>query len=85
MHDSQSTTMSYQLRILANGIEEEWSVPLDGTDASALWDEAAVTACDMIREIKFGGMRPDLDWNFEVSDPAGNVISRFSFKAERLA
>ena len=84
MHDSQPTTTSYRLRILANGIEEKWSVPLDG-DATALWEEAAVTACEMIRDIKFGGMRPDLDWHFEFCDPAGIVISRFSFKAERLA
>ncbi|MET4258035.1 hypothetical protein ABIC09_002977 [Bradyrhizobium sp. S3.12.5] len=84
MHDSQPATTSYRLRIWANGIEEEWSVPHDGNDASALWDEAAVTACDMIRDIKFGGIRPDLDWHFEVCDPAGTVISRFSFRAERL-
>lgn len=85
MHDPQPTTTSYRLRILHNGVEEKWMVPLDCEAPGALWNEAAVTACDMIRDIKFGGMRPDLDWHFEVSDPEGTVISRFSFKAERLA
>lgn len=42
-----------------------------------------MSACEIIRGMH-GQIESDLDWKLEVSDDAGKLIYRFTFKAERL-
>ncbi|WP_156164623.1 hypothetical protein [Bradyrhizobium sp. LTSP885] len=84
MHGSNPTAAPYRFRILANGVETHRAETVASNDPEELWHEAAMSACDMIRNM-YGRIEPGLDWRFEVTDGTGKVISLFSFKAEMPA
>jgi uncharacterized protein DUF6894 len=71
----------YRFRILTNGVETHRADTFAVDDPEELWHEAAMSACDMIRNM-YGHIQPGLDWRLEVTDRSGKVISLFSFKAE---
>lgn len=81
MDGSNPTTAPYRFRILANGVETHRADTIATGDPDELWHEAAMSACDMIRNM-YGRIQPGLDWRLEVTDRSGKVISLFSFKAE---
>jgi hypothetical protein len=84
MHDSYSTRKAnYRFQTLTNGNKAHESEVIASGTPEEVWQEAAMFSCDMIREI-YGRMTPGLDWRMEVSDGEGQVIYRFSFKAEAL-
>jgi hypothetical protein len=47
------------------------------------WHEASTATGEIIRDMD-GKMHPGLDWRMDVTDATGNLIYRFSFKAEAL-
>ncbi|WP_426436474.1 DUF6894 family protein [Bradyrhizobium genosp. P] len=81
MRNQETTTASYRFRVLANGVETHRADTIATGDPDELWHEAAMSACDMIRNM-YGRIEPGLDWRLEVTDRSGKVISQFSFKAE---
>lgn len=81
MHGDNPKAAQYRFRIMANGIETHDVVDLAVDNPGELWREAAMSVCDMIRNMS-GRIQPGLDWRFEVTDQSGKLISLFSFKAE---
>ena len=70
-------------RILSNGKEIDRGEFRASADPEELWHDASMTAFEMLREM-YGSVEPGLDWLMEVSDQAGNVINKFSFRAEKV-
>ncbi|MDB5655309.1 MAG: hypothetical protein JWQ94_2922 [Tardiphaga sp.] len=84
MHGSSlAQTSHFHFRVFTNGAAPYESDALDFDDLDEVWHEGAMSACEIIRAMH-GRIEGDLDWRLEVSDAAGKVIYRFSFKAERL-
>jgi hypothetical protein len=84
MHGPFSAQKShFHFRVFQNGIQHHKSDPLDFDDLDEVWYEGAMSACEIVRSM-YGRVASDLDWRLEVSDPAGKIIYRFSFKAEKL-
>jgi len=68
---------------ITNGRELHESDGLEFGDPEEVWQEGAMSACEIIRAMH-GRIDSDLDWRLDVTDDTGQVIYRFSFKAERL-
>ena len=83
MDQTQTEKARYQFRIVSNGVELRKEDCTAVSDPDELWHEAAMSACEMIREM-YGRVEPSLAWSLEVCDQAEEVISRFSFNATRL-
>ncbi len=84
MHgSSQPQTSHFHFRVFTDGVAHHQSDPLPFDDLEEVWQEGAMSACEIIRAMH-GRIEGDLDWRLDVSDDAGRVIYRFSFKAERL-
>ena len=81
MRGDDVTAAEYRFRILSNGVETHDVVDLAVDNPDELWREAAMSVCDMIRNMS-ERIQPGLDWRFEVTDQSGKLISLFSFKAE---
>jgi hypothetical protein len=81
MHDDSGQT--YCLRIFTNGIARHETDGMTFSSRDDVWTEASASAGEIIREMH-GNMHPGLDWRMDVSDAAGTVIYRFSFKAEEF-
>jgi hypothetical protein len=84
MHgSSQSQSSLFQFRVFTDGVGHHESDPLEFDDLEEVWQEGAMSACEIIRAMR-GKIEGDLDWRLDVFDDTGKVIYRFSFKAERL-
>ena len=59
-------------------------IPVDLPNDDAAWDEAAMTCCDMIRDImvRLGDSR---EWRLEVADESGTIRYLFRLTAETYA
>jgi hypothetical protein len=73
----------YFLRVFTNGIERHKTEGLAFLSDEEAWHEASTSAGEIIREMD-GKMHPGLDWRMDVTDATGQLIFRFSFKAEEL-
>ena len=73
----------YHFRVFTNGIQHHEPEPLGFDDLKDVWQEGAMSACEIIRAMH-GRIDDRMDWRLDVSDDTGRVIYRFSFKAERL-
>ena len=84
MHGSSlPQTSRFHFRIFTNGTPHSETDPLSFDDLEEVWQEGAMSACEIIRDMH-GRIEGDLDWRLDVSNDEGQVIYRFSFKAERL-
>jgi hypothetical protein len=84
MHGSSLPQDSdFHFRVFTDGKQHYESDPLTFDDLAEVWQEGAMSACEIIRAMR-GKIDGDLDWRLDVCDDAGQVIYRFSFKAERL-
>ena len=83
VNQTQVEKAQYQFRVVSNGVELRKEDCPTFSDPDELWHEAAMSACEMVREM-FGRIEPGLAWSLEVCDEADEVISRFSFNATRL-
>jgi len=85
MHGPTTAAPSrFHFRVFTDGVERHESDGLDFNDLEEVWQEGAMSACEIIRAMH-GRIDTDLDWRLDVTDDTGRVIYRFSFKAERLA
>ena len=73
----------YFFRTITNGIERHRTEGLAFASREDAWQEAAISSGEIIREMD-GNMHPGLDWRMDVNDSAGDLIYRFSFKAEEF-
>lgn len=83
MHGTSSQKSHFHFRVFTNGVQHHESDALDFEDLEDVWQDGAMSACEIIRAMH-GRIDSDLDWRLEVSDTAGKVVYRFSFKAEKL-
>lgn len=81
MHDISQQI--YFLRIFTNGIARHETEGMAFASRHDVWKEASASACEIIRDMN-GNMHPGMDWRMDVSDAAGAVIYRLSFKVEEL-
>ena len=81
MHDNSAKL--YFLRVFTNGTQRHQTEGITFPSRQELWHEASTSAGEIIREMD-GNMHPGLDWRMDVSDSAGDLIYRFSFKAEEF-
>ena len=84
MNNSQSQKLFYRFRVFADGQQPQQTDPLGFNNEDEVWEEAAMSSCDLIRSMRGGGVKPGLDWRLEVSDDTAKVIYRFSYKAEKI-
>lgn len=83
LHSTHPQGSQFHFRVFSDRTEQYESDPLEFDDLEQVWQEGAMSACEMIRSMH-GQIDGDLNWRLEVSDHSGQVIYRFSFKAERL-
>jgi hypothetical protein len=82
MLDNQSQ-QRYFFEISQNGLRADRTDGLTFPDKVAAWEEASVSCCEIIREMK-GKIEPGLDWRMEVTDESGQAIYRLRFTAEAV-
>lgn len=70
-------------RITRNGVGTDHSDGLEFSDKSAVWQEAAMTCGEIIRDLA-AGIEPGCQWQMEVSDDRGTPVYRFTFTAEEV-
>jgi hypothetical protein len=80
-HANNATSSRFFFRVFTDGVERHRSEGLLFTDKHEVWQEASTSTGEILREID-GKMQPGLDWRMDVTDEAGQLIYRFSFKAE---
>jgi hypothetical protein len=74
----------YFFETIRNGTRAGQADGLIFPDRAAAWEEASVSCCEIIREMK-NSLEPGLDWQMEVTDESGQVIYRLRFTAEAVA
>lgn len=83
MHGPISTRTSFHFKVFTNGEAIHDSDPLMFSDLEEVWQEGAMSSCELIQAMH-GRIDSELDWRLDVSNDTGQVIYRFSFRAERL-
>lgn len=84
MHDPKAnttTSIRFFFRVFTDGVERHRSEGLLFADRQEAWHEASTSTGEILREMD-GKMQPGLDWRMDVTDEAGQLIYRFTFKAE---
>jgi Domain of unknown function (DUF6894) len=87
MHDAhalQNLASRYFFHVIRNGTGTDHSDGLEFADKAAVWQEAAISCGEIIREVVAGGVEPGCHWLMEVSEDGGRPIFRFTFTAEEL-
>jgi hypothetical protein len=84
MQDNRSPAGDiYFLRVFTNGIERHESDGLQFSSRDDVWEEASASAGEIIRDMN-GGLQPGTDWRMDVSDAAGALVYRLSFRTEQF-
>lgn len=80
---SLTSEQVYFFHVFTDGIQRHQSDGLQFPSRKDAWHEATMSAGEIIREMD-GRMHPGLDWRMDVTDSAGELIFRLSFKIEEL-
>lgn len=83
MTDSQLPTKSIFFRVFTNDVERHKTEGIAFPSREEAWREASTSAGEILREMD-GNMQIGLNWRMEVSNSAGDLIYRLSFKTEEI-
>jgi hypothetical protein len=71
----------YFFRVFTDGIERHRSEGIAFPSKEEAWQEASTSSGEILREMD-GKMHVGMDWRMDVSNAAGDVLYRLSFKTE---
>jgi hypothetical protein len=84
MQDGSPTSDEvYFFRVFTDGIERHRTEGLAFPSKEEAWHEASMSSGEILREMD-GHMHTGMDWRMDVSNAAGDLIYRLSFKTEEF-
>jgi Domain of unknown function (DUF6894) len=84
MSDRNPTSESiYFFRVFTNDVGRHETEGLVFASKEDAWQEATNSTGEIIRDMD-GNMHPGMDWRMDVTNAAGTLIYRLSFKAEEF-
>ena len=73
----------YFFRIFTNDVKRHQTEAIAFPSKEAAWHEASTSSGEILREMD-GNMHIGMDWRMEVSNAAGELIYRLTFKTEAI-
>ncbi len=73
----------YFFRVFTDGIERNRTEGISFASREEAWQEASTSSGEILREMD-GRMHIGLDWRMDVTNSAGDLIYRLSFKTEKF-
>jgi len=73
----------YFFRVFTDGIERHRTEGIAFPSKEEAWHEASTSSGEILREMD-GKMHVGMDWRMDVTNAAGDVIYRLSFKTEEF-
>jgi hypothetical protein len=74
----------YFFRVFTDGIERNATDGIAFASKEEAWEEASTSSGEILREMD-GKMHVGLDWRMDVTNVAGDVLFRLSFKTEEFS
>lgn len=79
-----TSDMVYFFRVFTDGIERNATEGIAFASKEEAWQEASTSSGEILREMD-GKMHIGLDWRMDVTNAAGELLYRLSFKTEEFS